>query len=151
MCYHDGNGDGIGVRFQIHLHQDHAESDWNISQHFGTLIIIQLTGFLGGFRARTRLFNSGFKLFISVYSCLKPNLVRVLVGLIEITSHFIAEHFAIGLHDDGEEIGMERHRRLAGHDQFLRVGGVVGVEFQSVLAVRYRYRNLKKKIAIAIE
>ena len=27
----------------------------------------------------TRLFNSGLKLFITVYSCLKPNLVRVLL------------------------------------------------------------------------
>ena len=31
--------------------------------------------------ARTRLFNSGFKLFIAVYSCLKPNLVRVLFAI----------------------------------------------------------------------
>jgi len=30
-------------------------------------------------RARTRLFHSGFKLFIAVYNCLQPNLVRALV------------------------------------------------------------------------
>lgn len=30
--YHDGDGDGIRVRFQIHLRQDYPESNWEIKQ-----------------------------------------------------------------------------------------------------------------------